>query len=84
MNPTTSAEWHEYASGLALQTRILIDGKWILASDGGSLATINPATGEEITAIACGTQGNVEQAAMVARKRFDQGVWSRRPQRRRV
>ena len=53
MNPTTSAEWHEYASGLALQTRILIDGKWILASDGGSLATINPATGEEITAIAC-------------------------------
>lgn len=84
MTPSTRAEWHALAANLSPETLLLIDGKWQEASDGGRTVSINPATGQEIAALACGKVEDVGRAAWVARRRFEQGVWSRIALRRRA
>lgn len=84
MTPATRADWHVFAASLAPASRLLIDGKWQDASDGGRITSINPSTGEEIIALACGTAEDIARATQIARKRFEQGVWSRMPLRRRI
>ena len=59
-----------------------IGGKWV-GSNGGTIQSRNPATGEPVTSAAGSTADDVGHAIEEARKAFDSGVWSsKRPQER--
>ncbi|WOQ16478.1 aldehyde dehydrogenase family protein [Raineyella sp. W15-4] len=49
---------------------LYIDGHWRPASDGATLETHNPATGEKLADIAEASQADVDAAAVAARKAF--------------
>ncbi|MCE9507547.1 MAG: aldehyde dehydrogenase family protein [Alphaproteobacteria bacterium] len=51
-----------------------IDGKWIVPSKGKWFDASNPATGEKLAKIACGTKDDVDNAVKVARKA--QKLWA--------
>lgn len=51
----------------SLHTGLFVDGEFTDASDGGTFATINPATGETIADVAHGTAQDVERAVSAAR-----------------
>lgn len=73
----TKAQAQNIASSLKPETRAFIAGSFADASDGGTFATINPATGETLTAVAHCTGTDVDRAVAAARRAFDDGVWSR-------
>ncbi len=58
--------------------KLLIGGEW-MESSGGTLDTINPATGEVITQIPAGTAVDVDRAVAAARRAFDDpnGAWQK-------
>ena len=56
---------------------MLIDGKWVPASDGGYFDSINPATGEVWARIPAATAEDVNQAVDAADAAFTNGPWSR-------
>ena len=56
---------------------MLIDGKWVPASDGGYFDSINPATGEVWARIPAATAEDVNQAVDAADEAFTNGPWSR-------
>jgi len=57
--------------------RMLIGGEWVYASDGATLASIDPATGQVIGHIPDATDDDVDTAVRAARKAF--AVWSQTP-----
>jgi acyl-CoA reductase-like NAD-dependent aldehyde dehydrogenase len=59
--------------------KLLIGGEWTPSSDGGRVATVNPATGETLTSIARGTREDADRAVAAARKAFDDpaGPWQK-------
>src|ERR1700757_4318539 len=52
-----------------------IDGRWCEASDGGSRALSDPATGLTIARVAEGTREDARRAIEAARNAFDEGPW---------
>jgi aldehyde dehydrogenase (NAD+) len=58
------------------ERRLLIGGEWVDAVAGTTLATENPATGEEITTVACAGADDAHRAVSAARAAFDGGPWS--------
>jgi betaine-aldehyde dehydrogenase len=50
---------------------------------GGEAAIFNPATGEQIAAVSRAGAGDVDEAVLVARARYDEGVWRGATVRRR-
>jgi betaine-aldehyde dehydrogenase len=52
-----------------------VDGRWCEASDGGSRALIDPATGATIARVAEGTRDDAKRAIASARAAFDEGPW---------
>ncbi len=54
---------------------MFIDGKWSLASDGGSRELRNPANGEIIATVAEGTRDDAERAIRNAHEAFFAGAW---------
>ena len=58
------------------ETRNLIDGQLVPASNGGSFDNINPATEEVIGTAADGTKDDMENAIAAARRAFDETDWS--------
>lgn len=56
---------------------LVIGGKMVEASDGGTFETIDPATENVLASIACATAADVGAAVDAARRSFDSGVWSR-------
>lgn len=58
---------------------MFLDGAFVAASDGGSRACVDPATGEEIVRVAEATQADIERAILVARAAFDTGSWAETP-----
>lgn len=72
-----------YAPNPATQARLqrpfqsLINGRWVDASDGGSIDVINPGDGSLLTQIPAATASDVDQAVAAARTAFDNGTWSR-------
>ena len=56
---------------------MLIDGKWVPASDGGYFDSINPATGEVWARIPAATAEDVNRAVDAADAAFTNGPWSR-------
>ena len=58
------------------ERRLLIGGEWVDAVAGTTLATENPATGEEIARVACAGAEDARTAVSAARAAFDEGPWS--------
>lgn len=57
--------------------KLLINGQWVEALKGGTFATYNPATGEELTQVALADEEDVERAVHAARAAFQMGPWSK-------
>ncbi len=67
------------------QTMLMyIDGRWCEASDGGTRALIDPATGATIARVAEGTRDDARRAIVAARAAFDDGPWSSTPAQERA
>jgi acyl-CoA reductase-like NAD-dependent aldehyde dehydrogenase len=66
----------EAATGLAAETRLLIDGSFADASDGRTFTTSNPATGEALADVARASTGDVDAAVAAARTAFE-GSWAK-------
>jgi aldehyde dehydrogenase (NAD+) len=64
---------------LAPETRNLIDGKLVAASNGASFPNVNPATEEVIGHSADGTREDMLRAVAAARRAFDETKWSADP-----
>jgi aldehyde dehydrogenase (NAD+) len=61
---------------LAPETRNLIDGKLVGASNGGTFENVNPAAGQPIGTCADGTKDDMEAALAAARRAFDTTDWA--------
>lgn len=64
---------------LAPETRNLIDGELVQASDGGRFENVDPSTGEVLGTAADGTRADMERAVAAARRSFDESTWSDDP-----
>jgi aldehyde dehydrogenase (NAD+) len=58
------------------EPRLLIDGKLVEASGGGTFANIDPATEKSLGDTADGTTADMETAIAAARRAFDETSWS--------
>jgi len=57
--------------------RMLINGEWVDASDGGAFESINPATGAVWATVPEATEEDVDRAVRAAHEAFTTGPWSR-------
>jgi len=73
----TQAEYLAIAEQINFPTNAWIDGSYAPAINGGTLATINPATGQEITQISACDSADVDVAVDKARQAFETGSWSK-------
>src|SRR5262245_43247048 len=55
--------------------KLFIGGKWVESASGKTFPTINPATGEMLTAIAEGDERDADAAVGAARQAFESGPW---------
>jgi aldehyde dehydrogenase (NAD+) len=62
---------------LAPETRNLIDGKLVGASNGNTFDNVSPSTEEVIGTVADGTKDDMLRAVAAARRAFDETDWSR-------
>ena len=74
---TTLEYWQDAAAAVDPRARVLIDGEWIDAADGGTFPTVNPANGSTITEVSAGTAADIDRAVASARASFEDGRWSR-------
>ena len=58
-----------------MQTKLFINGEWVLPVAGGTLDVINPATEEVFHKIPAATAPDIDKAAKAARAAFDNGPW---------
>jgi aldehyde dehydrogenase (NAD+) len=61
---------------MAFESRMLIDGKLVEASDGKTFDNVNPATEEVIGPVADGSVADMQGAIAAARRAFDETSWS--------
>ncbi|MEU6844858.1 aldehyde dehydrogenase [Streptomyces sp. NPDC046716] len=73
----THSHWRQRAAELAPRTSLFIDGRWTEPVEGGTLATVDPATGKTVADVAVATAADVDRAVSAARTSFDDGRWSR-------
>jgi (Z)-2-((N-methylformamido)methylene)-5-hydroxybutyrolactone dehydrogenase len=59
------------------QYRMLIDGQWVDAEDGGTFESVNPADGKVWAQIPNATARDVDRAVRAADRAFNEGPWSR-------
>lgn len=57
--------------------KMLIDGAWVDASDGGTFETVNPATGAVWATAPEATQEDIDQAVRAAHRACFEGPWTR-------
>ena len=63
----STEQYKDIAAGLTLPTKAFINGVYVDAIDGATMASINPATGEEITQIAACKAADVDLAVANAK-----------------
>ena len=56
--------------------RMLIDGAWVDSGDGGTVDSINPATGKAWATVAAATADDVDRAVRAAHRAFTSGPWA--------
>ena len=64
--------------------RMLIGGEWVEAASGGTFATIDPATGEEIAQVPYAEAEDVDRAVQGRARGFDDGPVDDQDDRRRA
>ena len=81
-----NAKWHDVAHGAKqkIETRLLIDGKFVDAAKGGRFVTTNPANGEALAEMSAATAEDIDRAVAAAKQAFRSGVWSRMAPRQRM
>ncbi|RUL51772.1 aldehyde dehydrogenase family protein [Lysinibacillus antri] len=62
---------------------LIINGEKVESSNGATIETYNPATGELIAKVAKASKEDAERAVLAAREAFDHGKWSKYPVSRR-
>ncbi|MBI2433252.1 MAG: aldehyde dehydrogenase family protein [Candidatus Hydrogenedentes bacterium] len=62
---------------LSKPRKMLIDGHWVDAASGKTIAVYNPATGEVLVQVAEGDSEDIERAVRAARRAFESGPWHR-------
>lgn len=63
---------------------LIINGEKVESSDGGTIKTYNPATGELVATVAKATREDAEKAVQAARQAFDHGKWRKYPVNKRA
>jgi aldehyde dehydrogenase (NAD+) len=58
---------------------LIINGEKVESSNGGTIKTYNPATGELVANVAKATKEDAEKAVQAARQAFDHGKWRKYP-----
>lgn len=61
---------------VAKEKKLYIDGKWVPAAEGGTIAVIDPATGKAFDRVPEGKAADIDRAVAAARKAFDDGPWA--------
>ena len=79
MSDLTFADWKSKAAKLKFRNQCFISGGFCDAALGQKFETINPATGEVLTAVARGTGEDIDRAVKSARRAFDDKRWSAKP-----
>ena len=74
---TTLDDWTRLADEIVPRSEIFIDGKYRAAASGATFDSVNPATGELITAVSSADAVDVDDAVASARAAFETGAWSR-------
>ena len=77
MADLTRADWGARASALTLRDKAFIDGQFVDAASGQTLASVNPATEAVLAHVAACDSEDVDRAVAAARRSFDAGLWSR-------
>ncbi|HEY3139499.1 MAG TPA: aldehyde dehydrogenase [Acidimicrobiales bacterium] len=62
--------------GILGEERMLIDGRLVEATGGGTFPTVNPASEELLGVVADGTAADADAAIAAARRAFDETTWS--------
>lgn len=70
------AYWRKKAQSVTIPDRAFINGEFVAAKSGKTLAVINPSTGETLAEVADCQQEDIDLAVGVARQAFESGVWS--------
>ena len=79
MTDLLSKEAYEaIAANINFPTEAFIDGRYQKPKSGKTMETINPATGEVLTAVHACDASDVDYAVEVARKAFNTGEWSQK------
>ena len=71
------ADWKLRAKALRFHSQAFIGGKFVDAQSGRTFDSINPATGETLSAVAECDAADVDLAVAAARRAYDSGSWSR-------
>lgn len=77
-------DWNELATGLQLEGRAFIKGRYTPSRNNHIFHCFNPANGQCLADIASCDEADVEMAIEAAREAFDSGVWSGLPSRSRA
>lgn len=72
----THAEYQALAGAMDFPQCAFVDGKY-LRGTGPKMATVNPATGEDLCEIVTSSAADVDLAVSKAREAFDQGRWAK-------
>jgi aldehyde dehydrogenase (NAD+) len=64
------------ATSVKPESRMLIDGKLVLADNGATFDNVNPATEEKIGEVADASRNEMQRAIAAARRAFDETDWS--------
>lgn len=79
LNAREAAYWHGRASGLKINGKALIDGRFVDARGGGVFDCISPVDGCLIGRVAACRPEDVDQAVAAARRAFNDRRWAGKP-----
>jgi phenylacetaldehyde dehydrogenase len=65
------------ATFMTKDLKLFIDGKWVAAKSGKTIAVEDPATEETIAHVSAGEKADIDLAVAAARRAFESGPWSR-------
>lgn len=70
-------DWKTRADSISFRGKAFIDGAFVDAISGKTFNSINPATGEVLTAVAECDSADIDVAVSAGRRAFEDGRWSR-------
>lgn len=82
--PTTRQDWEALAATLRPDTGLFIDGRFVPALGGESLACISPRDGQVIATMAKGQAGDIDRAVASCKVAWQDGRWARQAPRARM